>query len=127
MNIENFNGISKEKVLQLATSAEQHSEHPIAAAINDKAKTENLHPLHYSNIQYLPGKGMIATISNDTVTVGNSLLLAEKETSFNPAIENFLKEEKEKGFTTVLVAQNQPGCRRNQCGRCVEAGSETSN
>ncbi|HEY2722895.1 MAG TPA: cation-translocating P-type ATPase [Chitinophagaceae bacterium] len=106
MNVETFNGTSKEKVLQLATSAEQHSEHPIATAINTKAKAENLQPLLYSNIQYLPGKGMIATIRDDIVTIGNSALLAEKETSLNTGIADYLKDEKEKGFTTVLVAQN---------------------
>ena len=106
MNIENFNGISKEKVLQLAASAEQHSEHPIAAAINDKAKTENLQPLLYSDIQYLPGKGMIVTISNDTVAIGNAALLKEKETLLNATIADYLKREKEKGLTTVLIAQN---------------------
>jgi P-type Cu+ transporter len=106
MNIENFNGISKEKVLQLAASAEQHSEHPIAAAINAKAKTENLQPFPYSNIQYLPGKGMIVSVNNDEIMVGNSTLLAEKENSFHPAISDYVNREKGKGFTTVLVAQN---------------------
>jgi heavy metal translocating P-type ATPase len=106
MNIENFNGISKEKVLQLAASAEQHSEHPIASAINTKAKTENLQPFPYSNIQYLPGKGMIASVNNDEIMVGNSTLLAEKENSLHPVISDYINIEKGKGFTTVLVAQN---------------------
>jgi heavy metal translocating P-type ATPase len=106
MKIENFNGISEGEVLQLAASAEQHSEHPVAAAINDKARSENLQPLSYDDIQYLPGKGMVAVIGNNTITVGNVALLQEKETLFSPTIEGYLKNEKEKGFTTVLVAQN---------------------
>jgi P-type Cu+ transporter len=107
MNIENFNGISKEKVLQLAASAEQHSEHPIATAINAKARTENLQPFSYSNIQYLPGKGMIATINNDEISVGNAMLLAEKDNALHPTILDYIKKEKGNGFTIVLVGQNK--------------------
>jgi heavy metal translocating P-type ATPase len=106
MNIENFNGISKENVLRLAASAEQHSEHPIATAINAKAKKENLQPLSYSNIQYIPGRGMIAIINNDEISVGNTTLLAERETLLHTEVADYIKVEKEKGFTTVLVSQN---------------------
>jgi heavy metal translocating P-type ATPase len=106
MNIENFNGITKEKVLQLAASAEQHSEHPIASAINAKAKTQNLRPFPYTDIQYLPGKGMIAFVNKDEIMVGNSTLLAEKENSLHSTISDYVTKEKGKGFTTVLVAQN---------------------
>lgn len=106
MNVESFNGISKEKVLQLAASAEQHSEHPIAAAINAKAKTENLPLLPYTAIRYLPGKGMIATINNDEVIVGNSNLVLQKENLLNTKLVDYLKKENDKGFTTVFVVQN---------------------
>ena len=106
MKVENFNGISKEKVLQLAASAEQHSEHPIAAAINSKAKKENLQPLPYSNIQYIPGKGMIATINDDEIVIGNTTLFTEKKISVDTATAHYLNEEKEKGFTPVLVVKN---------------------
>ena len=105
INIENFNGLSKEEVLQLAASAEQHSEHPLATAINDRARSENLQLFSYDDIQYLPGKGMVAAIDNNRITVGNMSLLQEKETSFNSAITGYLKNEQEKGFTTVLVAR----------------------
>ena len=106
MKVENFNGVSKEKVLQLAASAEQHSEHPIATAINSRAKKENLQPLPYGNIQYIPGKGMIATINNDEIVIGNTSLFTEKKISFDTSIADYLNKEKEKGFTTVLVVRN---------------------
>jgi P-type Cu+ transporter len=106
MNIENFNGFSREEVLQLATSVEQHSEHPIASAINAIAKKENLQPFPYSDIQYLPGKGIIATINHKEITVGNSNWLKEKESSLTRVISDYITKEKVKGFTTILVAQN---------------------
>ena len=106
MNVESFNGISKEKILQLAASVEQHSEHPIASAINAKAKTDNLQLFSYSNIQYLPGQGMIATINNDEIVVGNSNLMAQKESLFHTAAADYLNRGKEKGYTTVFVVQN---------------------
>jgi P-type Cu+ transporter len=106
MNIETFNGFSKEEVLQLATSVEQHSEHPIAAAINAKAKNAKIQPFTYSNIQYLPGKGIMATINNNEITVGNSVWLKEKGNSLHQVISDYINKEKGKGFTTVLVGQN---------------------
>ncbi|MEO8167533.1 MAG: HAD family hydrolase, partial [bacterium] len=59
MGIQNFNGISKEQVLQIAACAEQHSEHPLAEAIMRKAKTEKVAYESYADINYLPGLGMI--------------------------------------------------------------------
>jgi P-type E1-E2 ATPase len=106
-DIAGFNGISKEKVLQLAASVEQHSEHPIANAINRKAKTENLSPFSYHHIEYLPGKGMIAIINEGEITVGNTALLVQKEIPLPVAVSDYLREEKEKGHTTVLVTQNK--------------------
>ncbi len=106
MNIENFTAISKESVLQLAASAEQHSEHPIAIAINTRAKKENILLSSYKAISYIPGKGITAAIGNDEVAVGNTALLLEKESIMHPAITEHLQKEKKKGYTTVFVMQN---------------------
>ncbi|HVU93675.1 MAG TPA: cation-translocating P-type ATPase [Puia sp.] len=106
MNVECFNGISKEEVLQLAASVEQHSEHPIAAAINSKAKTDKLPLFSYTNVQYLPGQGMIGIINNDEILVGNSNLAAQKAGDFDTAVSAYLGREREKGYTTVFVLQN---------------------
>ncbi|HVU94682.1 MAG TPA: cation-translocating P-type ATPase [Puia sp.] len=106
MSIESFNGVSTEKVLQLAASVEQHSEHPIAAAINARAKTNNLPLFSYSNIRYLPGQGIIGIIDTDEILVGNANLVAQKAGDFDTAVSGYLSREREKGYTTVFVLRN---------------------
>jgi heavy metal translocating P-type ATPase len=106
IKIENFDSISREAVLQLAASAEQHSEHPIARAINAKAKEENLPLYPYRNYQYLPGKGITANINDNTISVGNNALFAGNKIGLSGEVEDYLTREKEKGHTSVMVVQN---------------------
>ncbi len=42
IDVRSFNSISMQEVLQLAASAEQHSEHPLAKAVLERAKAEQI-------------------------------------------------------------------------------------
>ncbi len=70
--IENF---SHKDLLQLALSLEVTSEHPYAEAIRRKAKEEKVFLLPASDVQIVPGKGVIGTIKKsdkaERVCVGN--------------------------------------------------------
>ena len=90
----------------MAASVEQHAEHPIGLAIKTYAANEKLLVSFYKQIKTIPGKGIIATIGNDEVAVGNNALLIEKETVIHPAIIDHVQNEKKKGCTTVFVIQN---------------------
>lgn len=105
MEIQNFNGVSKEQVLQIAACAEQHSEHPLAEAIMRKANAEKVQYESYADINYLPGLGMICKQTNgNEILIGNNALMTYKSVSINPDVLSYLNDRKNKGETTILVS-----------------------
>ncbi|NGP87964.1 heavy metal translocating P-type ATPase [Fodinibius halophilus] len=71
-------GYDKEELIKLAASLEQQSTHPIAKAIVDYSNGQLLYPVE--NQQEVSGKGLIGTINQKTVAVGNRDLLNEYDT-----------------------------------------------
>ncbi len=106
VNIKTFNGYNEEDVLKIAATAEQHSEHPLAAAIMSEAKRIAVRVNEYQDIKYFPGKGLICAENGNAILVGNSSFLKENFVEFNSDVIKYLEEKKESGETDVLVANN---------------------
>lgn len=70
-------GFSKKLALQLAASAEQNSEHPIAQALIKEAKKQSLPLLASDNFEALVGKGISCQIEQKEILIGNQRLLEE--------------------------------------------------
>jgi P-type E1-E2 ATPase len=95
-------GASEEAILQFAAIAEQHSEHPLGEAIVRSAKERGVSPLSYSDIQYVPGKGIVCTEAQNRIVVGTLALFAEQGIAGAPAGAN----GDTPGQTSVLVGCN---------------------
>lgn len=96
---------SEEKIYALAAAAEQLSEHPLGKAIVASYKqTEQNVPTQVSDFQMLPGRGVWATVNNESVLAGNMGLLTEQGVSVvkNKEIESYL----EQGCTVIYIAIN---------------------
>lgn len=65
------------QVLQIASALEESSEHPLATAILDKAKSEQIKSADVNNFQAIEGKGVSATIDGQQAFVGNDKLLSD--------------------------------------------------
>jgi Cu+-exporting ATPase len=70
-------GITELELLRLVASAEQASEHPLAAAIVAGAKERGLVLAAPADFESLTGKGVRATVDGHVVLVGNERLLTE--------------------------------------------------
>lgn len=101
-----LNGMSERSLLQLLATGEQHSEHPLAQAILDRAKQENVFPAAYERLEYLPGKGLSLQIKNQNYYIGNVALLEEKNITL-PVAQNGLEELKSKGDSVIFVANDK--------------------
>lgn len=55
-------GVDRQRVLELAASAEQYSKHPLAVAIQDAARSKNLPLMVVHHITEIPGEGLHATV-----------------------------------------------------------------
>ena len=62
----------RDRILYLAATAEQYSNHPIARSILANAKAKGTP----SDVKEVPGKGVLCTIENASVAVGNEALMA---------------------------------------------------
>ncbi|MGY5339643.1 copper-translocating P-type ATPase [Levilactobacillus spicheri] len=65
------------RVLTLAASLEEASEHPLAAAILDRAQALDLTVPAATNFHAIEGKGVQATVAGQTAVVGNHKLVAD--------------------------------------------------
>lgn len=70
------NSMSDEQLLEYAALAECHSSHPISLSLQ-RAYGKPLDRSRVSNIQEISGNGIIATVDQDTVAIGNAKLMKE--------------------------------------------------
>lgn len=98
-------GVAEHELWRLAASVEQGSEHAIARAIQDAARSHitDLHPLE--EFTALPGLGATARIAGSTLLIGNTDLLREHGIDLAPAA-TALAAAHEQGHTVVLVARD---------------------
>ncbi len=71
------NGFEDDELLALAAAVEVGSEHPLAAAIAEGAKSRSLEVPTHSGFESITGQGARATVSGRQVTVGNEKLMQE--------------------------------------------------
>ncbi len=102
-----FNHTTEKEVLELAASAEQHSEHPLANAILKKAKETNLQLTSYSDRQYFQGQGISCEINSNKILIGNASLLEKNCIKIDPTVANYIEGIKGKGETSILTVKDQ--------------------
>ncbi|MBM3256225.1 MAG: cadmium-translocating P-type ATPase [Candidatus Moranbacteria bacterium] len=94
------------KIIQLAASVEKNSEHPLAQAIVEKAKQENIELEKVDKFKVIPGKGVEALLKGKKIYLGTRKLLAENDISTDK-IENKLEKLENQGKTAVILAQGK--------------------
>ena len=67
-----------EELLSLAYSLESKSEHPLAKAVVEFAKTEKISALDVTDFHVLPGNGLSAKINDNEITGGSVKFIREK-------------------------------------------------
>lgn len=102
--VTDFDGDNE--ALQLLASAEKASEHPLAEAIVNYAKTEQVHLLEVDDFEAVPGRGIKAMIDGKSLLVGNRKFLADHQVSLNSS-ELQLSQFEQSGKTAMLIAIDQ--------------------
>lgn len=88
-------------VLTLASTLEYSSEHPIASAILEKARSLNIEPGNVTGFEAIEGKGVTGNIAGKPAFVGNTKLLgnAKLSTKLRHEMEHLQNEAK----TVIIV------------------------
>src|SRR5690606_32273238 len=85
------------QVLEFAATAEQWSEHPLAKAIVEYARSKGIQPKDVDDFQAVPGKGVAAVYRGMTVKVGSPDFVSART---EQAVEKLQSE----GKTAVIVS-----------------------
>ncbi len=96
-------GFSDEDVMHFAGGVEKSSEHPLAHAILDKAKTMNLTLPDAENFDSPNGKGVTGTIKGQRVLLGNRLLM-ESESVDTADFDEEAEQLRADGATVIFAA-----------------------
>lgn len=70
--------VSEQELLSIAASVEQHSEHPLGAAIAAYAEDQGIDLLAIEGFRSEPGRGAVATIDGLSVAVGSAAMMTEQ-------------------------------------------------
>jgi Cu+-exporting ATPase len=90
-------------LLRLAASLERASEHPLAGAILAAAKEKDIALGETSDFRAITGKGIVGRIANQTVALGNALLMREMGIALDPLTKS-AEEFGSAGATVVFLA-----------------------
>ena len=102
--ILNYSTLTNNEIVELAGSLESKSTHPISKAFKEYIEANNLKILDVEKFEDISGYGIVGTIDNNTILVGNSKLLNKYK------VENKYIEQEEllatNGNSIVYIAKN---------------------
>lgn len=98
-----LNGFSEGELIAYSAGLEAVSEHPLAAALLEKAKAEGIILQEVQDFSAIPGRGVQGLVGSKNVLVGSRRLMEENSVSTQSALEQMNRLESE-GKTAVVVA-----------------------
>jgi Cu2+-exporting ATPase len=98
------NGFSESEVLQYIVSLNHNSEHPLAEATVKYGKEQNAEILKSDNFNAVTGKGVIATINDKTVALGNPKMMEYANAKITSEMETEAKNFQKQGKTVSYLA-----------------------
>lgn len=99
-------GVDKQELLKIAGALEKKSEHPLAEAVLEKAKEEQLTLPEVQEFQAVPGKGIQGKIQGILYYAGNLKFMEEQKMDISkvqPQVERLAEE----GKTPLIFAKEQ--------------------
>ena len=102
--IHSFNNYTENELLLLAASINAQSEHPLAEAIVNKAKKENLTLKSVSKFEAVSGKGVEGVVDNKSLIISNDKLLQDKNVPVAEDQKEQIVTEQKKGKTVSYFA-----------------------
>ena len=100
-------GTSEHDLLQIAASVESHSEHPLARAIVEAAKEEQIGLRDVTDFQSTTGGGVSAQFDGRRVLVGKEKFLADSNVTLSNELRRHADRLQEQAQTTVWVAVDE--------------------
>ncbi|HEU4771798.1 MAG TPA: heavy metal translocating P-type ATPase, partial [Candidatus Udaeobacter sp.] len=98
---------SERDLLQIAASVESHSEHPLARAIVEVAKKEQIALREVTDFQSTTGGGVFANLDGRRVLIGKEKFLADSGVMLSNELRKQADRLQEQAQTTVWIALDE--------------------
>ncbi len=93
----------EENLLQNIASLNQYSEHPLAQAVVHYAKNQNIALVEVKDFEAISGKGVIGTVANKKVALGNKKLMEQVNATVSDDLETKIIAEQKLGKTVSYI------------------------
>ncbi len=93
-----------DNLLQNIASLNQYSEHPLAQAVVNFAKSKTISLIEVKDFEAIAGKGVIGTVNNKKVALGNKKLIEQVKGTVSDDLETKIIAEQKLGKTVSYIA-----------------------
>lgn len=98
-------GITENKLLEVAYSLEKRSEHPLANAVIQMAEEKNVPSFEVDDFKAVAGNGLAATFEDISLCGGNSRFI-ETKTTLSESTKALIEKLSQEGKTPLLFCEN---------------------
>ncbi len=98
---------NEEILLQKIASLNQYSEHPLAQAVVNFAKSKNISLSEINDFEAVTGKGVTGTTNNEQIALGNKKLMEQVGAAISEELESKILVEQKSGKTVSYIAINK--------------------
>jgi P-type Cu+ transporter len=99
-------GIEKSELMMIAASVERNSQHPLAESIVKKANDDKIALKVVTNFDTIGGKGVVATLSDKRIFIGNKNLFQEEGIQIIEEVDRKKYDLENQGKTAIFVGIN---------------------
>ncbi|HEY4494496.1 MAG TPA: copper-translocating P-type ATPase, partial [Candidatus Paceibacterota bacterium] len=100
-SIKKYTDIKEEEIISILASLENKSEHPIAHAVVEYAKSKNIDLISVEDFEIVKGKGIKGKLNDKEYFAGNTKLISDLNISFD---SKDIVNETSEGKTPVILA-----------------------
>ena len=93
-----------DNLLQNIASLNQYSEHPLAQAVVHYAKSKNVSLTEVKDFEAISGKGVIGTVANKKVALGNKKLMEQVNSAVSDDLDAKVSTEQKLGKTVSYIS-----------------------
>jgi Cu2+-exporting ATPase len=94
----------EDSLLQSIASLNQYSEHPLAQAVVNFAKAKKVELIEVKDFEAISGKGVVGTVTNKKVALGNKKLMEQVSATVSAELENQIIAEQKLGKTVSYIS-----------------------
>jgi Cu2+-exporting ATPase len=105
-SVEKIYASQNKDLLQEIASLNQYSEHPLAEAVVKYAQEKNISLIEVKDFEAIAGKGVIGTVNNKKVALGNKALMVQVAANVSEELESKIIIEQKLGKTVSYIAIN---------------------